>query len=366
MGRVLLLLYRVTQLRFLTSTPLDIRRGSGTYAGIATLAAALRALGHEVRIDAPRLHLPVYAAERWLFNAQLRPVAGFDAVVGFDLDGYRLAGHGGVPHIASLKGVIADELRFQKGGTRLSMSLQARWEARHVRRADAVITTSQYAANRVAECYGREARIVPEVIDLVTWRGLLAANPGRPDPAWFTVLAVCRLYRRKRIDVLLRAAKIARIPNLRVRIVGDGPEAEEFRTVWRELALGQKVEWLGDVTRARLAEEYNACNVFCLPSVQEGFGIVFLEAMAAGKPIAAARAAAVPEVVPQGLLAEPDNPESLAAVLEQLHADAALRTRLSEEGLRRAEQFDAPVVAERFLKQIRQLRSSEGDSLASS
>ena len=89
-----------------------------------------------------------------------------------------------------------------------------------------------------------------------------------------------------------------------------------------ELKLDGVVRWFGDVSRAELAREYRNASVFCLPSVQEGFGIVLLEAMAAGKPIVAARAAAIPEVAPHAALAEPDNAESLAAELERLYRSA--------------------------------------------
>ena len=61
-----------------------------------------------------------------------------------------------------------------------------------------------------------------------------------------------------------------------------------------ELKLADTVTWLGDVSRAALAAEYSRADVFCLPSVQEGFGIVLLEAMAAGKPIVASRAGGHP------------------------------------------------------------------------
>lgn len=342
------------RLRFLTSTPLDIYKGSGTYAGISTLAEALRRLGAEVRIETPSLRLPVYTAERLLFNRMLKPAHGFDATVGFDMDGYRLAGRPGARHIASIKGVIADELRFQKGMTRLTMAVQARCERLHARRADRVITTSRYAAGRIAELYGVPAAVVPELLDLGAWRACLAANPATPDPAAFTVLCVCRLYRRKRVDVLLRAAARlrGRLPGLAVRIVGAGPEREEFLRVWREERLGDTVRWLGDVSRARLAAEYNACDVFCLPSVQEGFGIVFLEAMAAGKPIAAARAAAVPEVVRHGVLAEPENPASLADALYGLWRDPTRRAALAQAGAEWVERFDAPLVARAFLDAV--------------
>jgi glycosyltransferase involved in cell wall biosynthesis len=150
------------------------------------------------------------------------------------------------------------------------------------------------------------------------------------------------------VDVLLRAAAL--VPGIEVRIVGDGPEREEFRTVWRELRLGDRVQWLGDVSATRLAEEYNRCDCFCLPSVQEGFGIVYLEAMAAGKPIVAARAAAVPEVVRHGLLAEPEDPESLAEALGMLARDPDRRAELAAAGAEWVRQFDAPVVGRKFLE----------------
>src|SRR5206468_4009793 len=85
---------------------------------------------------------------------------------------------------------------------------------------------------------------------------------------------------------------------------------------------------------------------------QEGFGIVFLEAMAAGKPIVAARAAAVPEVVRSGILVEPEDPEALAEGLLGLYHDPALRQSLAVAGLRDVEQFEMGRIAERFVTEV--------------
>jgi glycosyltransferase involved in cell wall biosynthesis len=156
------------------------------------------------------------------------------------------------------------------------------------------------------------------------------------------------------LEVLLRAAGLLKktIPNLELRIVGNGPEHNRLQTICRELDLGPVVRWLGDAPIGRLAEEYNRCDVFCLPSVQEGFGIVFLEAMAAGKPIVAARAAAIPEVVRHGILVEPDNPEDLAEAIGRLYRDPDLRRSLGCAGLRDVEKFEMNRVAQRFLSEI--------------
>lgn len=350
--------------RFITSTPQDIFRGSGTFAGISTLATFLRLSGRTVDLLTPTFQFPVYTVERLAFNETLRLChRSFNSItIGFDMDGYTLAGTGRGLHIASIKGVVADEMRFEAGLTKATMSLQARCEKRHVQRADVVLATSHYSSRRIQELYGisgiskepREPRIVPELIDLASWRRLLQLNPAQPEANRFIVLCVCRFYPRKRLNILLGAADRLRskIPGLEIRIVGDGPEARRLKSISRTRNLLGIVTWLGNLSQDELAREYNGCHVFCLPSIQEGFGIVFLEAMASAKPIVAARASSTPEVVKHGILAEPDDEEALAEGIGRVYADPALRAALAAEGSHWVKQFDAPLVAATFLREV--------------
>jgi glycosyltransferase involved in cell wall biosynthesis len=344
--------------RFITSTPLDILRGSGTFAGISTLAEFLRRAGKTVDLVTPSLRFPVYTVERLVFNETLRfgRPDGSGVTVGFDMDGYALAGIRPGLHIASIKGVIADEMRFESGLTRATMRLQALCEKRHVQRADLVIATSRYSAERIQELYAvsNAPRIIPELIDLTSWRRLLQLNPVPPPTNKFVVLSVCRFYPRKRLNILLGAASRLRskIPGLEVRLVGNGPEGLRLQSFCRMKGLQGIVTWLGNVSQAELAREYNRCHAFCLPTVQEGFGIVFLEAMAAAKPVVAARAGPTPEVVKHGILVEPDDEEALAEGIDRLHADPELRAALAAAGSEWVRQFDAPLVAGSFLREI--------------
>ena len=218
---------------------------------------------------------------------------------------------------------------------------------------------SRYSAARAREFYGltQLPAIVPELIDLNEWRRALQAQPAASTR--FTILSVGRFYRRKRVDVLLRAAAAlrGRIPDLQVRIVGDGPCAPALHSLARQLKLEEAVVWLGDVSRADLAREYNRCDIFCLPSVQEGFGIVLLEAMAAGKPIVASRAAAIPETAPHAVLVEPDSVEALAAGIEALFRSREARESQAAAGARWVERFGAPRVAQLFLDTVSEARA---------
>jgi glycosyltransferase involved in cell wall biosynthesis len=344
-------------LQFITAVPWEVRRGSGCYVGTRTLVEGLRQLGIDVALVTPRIVTPMYTATRVLFNETLRwrHFIG-DATIGIDADGYAIAGGpAGLPHIACIKGVLGDAVRFERGITRASMALQARLEAKNARRAVRVITVSQYCVDRLNDLYRvNNAVVVPELINLGAWRQLFRLNPAVPDPRKFTVLSVCRFYPRKRLDVLLQAVALLRdrVPQLEVRIVGRGPEYQRLRQLALELHVEPALRWLGDVSADTLAAEYNRSDLFCLPSAQEGFGIVFLEAMAAGKPIVAARAAAVPEVVRSGILVEPENPEALADAILRLYRAPDLRDSLAAAGLRDVQQFEMHRVAARFVREV--------------
>jgi phosphatidyl-myo-inositol dimannoside synthase len=347
----------VSRLLFVTGTAATVRAGSGTFIGISVLRQALLALGHRVDLVTSAAASPG-TLSRLLFNLRRRRVAlheHYDAVVGFDLDGVFVSTPG-IRRVASIKGVIAEELQFERGATRLSMRLAAYFEGRNVRRADRVLATSLYAADRIVERY-RVARervhVVPEPIDLARWKAALAAARRRA-PREPGILCVAHLYPRKQVDSLLRALTLLK-SSARLRVVGTGPEGRALAALAVKLRLGDRVALLEHLPFDRLVEEYRNADLFCLPSLQEGFGIVFLEAMAAGLPIVACRATAVPEVVPDGqcgVLVPPRDVPALAIALERLLGDERERERLGAAGRQRAARFDAPLVARQFLEAI--------------
>lgn len=278
-----------------------------------------------------------------------------DLIVGFDLDGF-LIQPGGVRRVAAIKGVLADESGFERGLPRVRLTVESLLERRHVRQVDRILTSSAYSAARIAEEYGVPAHritVVPEPIDLVRWRQAFESAPELPRRG-NSILCVAHLYPRKNVATLLAA--MTRLSNQAVlRVVGTGPDLARLERRARELGLGRRVEFLGHVAFDRLAGEYRRADIFCLPSRQEGFGIVFLEAMAAGLPIVAARAGAVPEVVPDGvcgILVPAASPDELAQALDRLLSSAEERRRMGEAGCRRAPLYDASLVATRFLEAV--------------
>ena len=228
-----------------------------------------------------------------------------------------------------------------------------------MQRADHVVVPSRYSADVAASLYGVAAEriaVVPEPIDLDEWRRRFAAAERRTSSRP-TVLSVARMYPRKRLDDLLRAAVILRhrIPDAQVRIVGDGPERDRLRRLHAELGLGDTVVLLGEVSRAELSVEYVSADCFCLPTIQESFGLVFAEAMAAGLPVVACRAAAVPEIVEDGrtgVLVTPRRPDELAAAMETVLTNDGLRKEFADHARQRVEAYGLERVARAFMEVV--------------
>ncbi|MEA2326849.1 MAG: hypothetical protein QOE68_1808 [Thermoanaerobaculia bacterium] len=343
----------MARLIFVTGTSPTVAEGSGTWVGISALRDAIVNLGHEVMIISRQP-----AVSRLIFNIrirnQLRSIQA-DAIIGFDLDGV-FAPRGGSLHVAAIKGVLADEANHEHGLNRIALAIQARLERRHVRRADRVITTSVYSAGRIAKFYGVDRNtiaVVPELIDLDAWDRALATAPREEGPP--RILTVAHLYPRKGVDTLLRAFASVSGDGV-LRIVGTGPERERLEHLARTLDIADRIHFLGHLPFAALVAEYRNATIFALPTEQEGFGIVFLEAMASGLPIVATRVAAVPEVVSDGmtgLLVDPGDEVALAQRIDALLRDTDLGGRFGFAGRTTVSRFDAPVVARQFLAAIR-------------
>jgi glycosyltransferase involved in cell wall biosynthesis len=331
--------------------------GSGMAVAIGGLERVLRRHGHDIVRVAPEVELGGDVWKRLRFNLQVPAMmqrARCDLAVGFGIDGSLLPLQRPYPYVCNIKGVIAEEARVVEWQVRPMFWLMRLFERRNARIADRVSTTSNYCRDAIQQHYGIPATridVVPEGIDLDHWQALGIRARGNGA----TILCVGRHYRRKRIPDLVHA--FARVhdemPDARLRIVGDGPGTPALRALIDRLKLGGAVVMTGGFEHHDdLARQYGTGDLFCLPSIQEGFGIVYLEAMASGLPIVAAAAAAVPEVVPQrraGILVPPRNPAALAAALLELLRDDELRRTYAATGRAWVEQFRWERVAERFL-----------------
>ena len=216
-----------------------------------------------------------------------------------------------------------------------------------LRGAAAITTPSVFTAEKVQQIHS----VKREKIYLIPW-GVPSAldapstipGPQLPTlPAGKNILTVARLAaseRYKGIDDVIRAmpALAREFPNLHYFVVGDGDDRFRLECLAADVAVANRVRFLGVRSDAEVASFYQACDAFVMPSRGEGFGLVYLEAMARGKPVVAAQEAATPEVVVDGetgILVDYGDVTGLASSISRILRDPSVGRKMGEAGRRR-------------------------------
>jgi len=161
----------------------------------------------------------------------------------------------------------------------------------------------------------------------------------------FILLTVTRLVERKGIDTVIKAISILKgeIDNLTYFVIGDGEMKEDLKILAEEEGVDNNIEFIERTGREALTDYYNACDVFVMPSKTtppdvEGFGIVYLEANACGKPVIGSYSGGIPSAIihkKTGLLVEEDNPVKLAGAIKSLYNNEEFAKELGASGLQR-------------------------------
>lgn len=192
--------------------------------------------------------------------------------------------------------------------------------------ANQVQCISNYLANWSREM-GVTGRIsvVPNGVDIEKFE--ISNQQSETKSTDKTIITTSRLVKKNGIDDLIRSLTF--LPaNFKLQIVGIGPEEKELKKLAKDLNLENRIKWSGFIDQDKLPAVLRQADIFCRPSLSEGLGNSFLEAMAVGLPVIGTPVGGIPDFLQAGetgWLCQPHNPESIAkAVLEICRPDNIL------------------------------------------
>jgi glycosyltransferase involved in cell wall biosynthesis len=268
---------------------------------------------------------------------------------------WRIAKRSGIPAVATYHDVWLGKWIRNVGVIGVAGELLERYIL--TRGWDRVIAVSGFTARMLVESGVERDRIVviPNGVDVERIAGIEGEKEAEP-----TICCISRLVKYKHVDEVLGAvARLKKeIPNLRCKIVGTGPEEQSLRELAARLGIGKNVEFLGFVkSHADVMRILKSSHVFCLASTVEGFGIVLLEAMAAGVPFVATKIEPLLEASGGrgGLFFTPGNVEEMSEKLLRLLTDEDLRRRKIEEGREWVRNYRWGEIGRRVLEVYREL-----------
>jgi len=271
--------------------------------------------------------------------------------------------HNTYPHLyaslaARLAGVpvVVNTRHGQRAGHGWKSRTQFRWASHLV---DRIIAVSDDAARLCVEADGVAARKVTRI-----WNGIDLSDFSFTGPAAAPIaISVARLSPEKDFPTLLRAVALAirEVPDLQLKLVGDGPERAKLEGLTRELGITSCVEFLGE--RTDVPSLLAQAGFFVSSSLTEGISLTLLEAMAVGLPVVATAVGGNSEIVADGVtgqLVPPANPEALARAIVTMCRNENRWPALGRAGRSRvAQHFEVHRMVSDYERLYRELRESK-------
>lgn len=367
-------------MRILLACPYAWDVPGGVQVHVRQLAAALEARGHDVLVVAPaRSRVEGTRSVRIVGRAARVPYGGTVAPICFSYRSFRRIRrlmevfepevvHAHEPFspstsmlatVASDAPVVATFHAYADRSRLLEVSAPAL--RRVYRRIAAPIAVSKAAAEFLGRAMPGDVEIVPNGVDVARFAD--ARTPARGLPPGRVMFWVNRLDPQKGFGVAVRAfGRLAgELDDLSFVVAGEGRE----RAALGLLPDGdrRRVVMLGSVPNQELPAYHAGADVFVAPAIdQESFGIVLVEAMAAGVPVVASDIPGYREVVRDGvdgLLVPRNDPNALATAVRRVLGDPELASRLADGGRRRANEYSWDVVAPRIESIYRRVVGAE-------
>jgi glycosyltransferase involved in cell wall biosynthesis len=177
-----------------------------------------------------------------------------------------------------------------------------------------IVAVSQALRDDINSYCRRQVKVVPNVVEMKKFS--LTGTLQRDKKLNAGILAGMGNY-RKGLDILIKALPLLKDLELRVHIGGDGKYLNTFRNLAKELEVQEKCIFYGEIKPEAIFDFYSKLDFFVLPSRDETFGVVVVEAMACGLPVIATKCGGPEEIITKetGILVERENPQDLARAI---------------------------------------------------
>ena len=342
-------------------SPYSLTVPGGVQQQVLGLARSLRAKGHEVRVLGPcdgpppdAFVTPLGNSLPTAVNGSIAPLApdasaalrtiralndeAFDVV---HVHEPLVPGPSLTALLVKMAPVVATFHSAGESAAYRTFSRQLKWVASRI---DIRVAVSKDAVELAQRYIGGDYEVLFNGIELGDY-----SSPST-TPRENAIFFIGRHEERKGLSNLLEA--LAQLPpDVRLWIASDGPQTAELKT---RFASDSRIEWLGRISDSEKISRMSRASVFCAPSLHgESFGVVLLEAMAAGTPVVASNLDGYRNVATNdetALLVETGNVASLATALARVLVDPRLAARLTANGREHAQRFSMDALADRYIE----------------